>query len=431
MTITEFINQCDYLLKSHFNQIEITGEISEFKPHHNGHWYFTLKDESSSVSAVMFSSYNNAVRFEVGVGVKVAALVKVGFFKARGQFQVQVIRLLPLGAGELEFAFNQLKERLGAEGLFEPSCKKPLPKYPQKVALITSVNSAAFADMQKTISLRWRLCKFVAFNTLVQGPAAPQNLINALQLADSGGFDAIIIARGGGSKEDLWAFNDERLARAIFAAKTPIVTGIGHEIDISIADLVADFKSATPTAAVVNLLPSKEEVEGLLDGFANDIFLKTSHKLKRLEGVLDSLQYKLKARAVNAKVERKIYELNALKSHFQSLIQRHFFAKSTTLSQTRQKLNAGVVNEQILTLKTTLLTLKNDLHRVVKTKFDSAAVSLGELDTGFKVKGEFLNNAGDLIRLYKAGKKVSLDQLQSGDEVVISSTKLSKTAVIQ
>ena len=271
MTVSDLNESAKALLESHFSVVEVEGEISRLTKHSSGHWYFTLKDEKSAISVAMYKFANQNIKFEVKDGMKVTLIGKLSIYSPNGSYQFIASRIIPIGVGELELAFNQLKERLALAGLFDKMHKKPLPKYPNKIGIITSASSAAFADMCKVISDRYVLPKFYLFNSLVQGNSAPANLIKMLKLADSMELDVIVIARGGGSKEDLWCFNDEGLAYAIYEAKTPIISAVGHEIDYSISDFVADHRSLTPTAAMVDLLPDSNELYQRLDIFQNTL----------------------------------------------------------------------------------------------------------------------------------------------------------------
>ena len=248
--------------------ILVCGEVSNFKKHTSGHFYFTLKDGSSEIKAVMFRSYSQKVRFKVENGQKVIVRAKVGVYEQAGIYQLYVYTIQPEGIGELHLAFEQLKTKLLSEGLFDDSYKKQIPKFPQKIGIITSPTGAAVRDIINVATRRYPIAGLVLYPALVQGEDAPLELISGIDyfnIVES--VDVIIIGRGGGSIEDLWAFNNEELARAIYRSKIPIISGIGHEIDYTICDFVADIRAATPSAAAEIATPNYKEVFSLLNNF--------------------------------------------------------------------------------------------------------------------------------------------------------------------
>lgn len=242
----------DLTLKALF----LVGEISNFKAHSSGHMYMTLKDDKSSIKAVMFRGNASKLKFMPSDGMKIIAFGSVSVFERDGAYQFYIENMQPDGVGSLSIAFEQLKEKLQKEGLFDTSAKKPLPKYPKTVGVVTSPTGAAFQDICNVLGRRWPMARIVISPALVQGETAPRSIVEAIEDLDaSGEADVIIVARGGGSIEDLWCFNDERVARAIFDAKTPIISGVGHETDFTIADFVADMRAPTPSAAAEIVVP--------------------------------------------------------------------------------------------------------------------------------------------------------------------------------
>ncbi len=243
----------DYRLKNIF----LCGEISNFTNHvRTGHFYMTLKDEKSAVKAVMFRSYAQYLKFMPENGMKVIVYGSVSVFERDGQYQFYIENMQPDGLGSLNLAFEQLKERLEKEGLFSVAHKKSLPRYPEVIGVVTSPTGAAFRDICNVLGRRWPFAEILLCPTQVQGDTAPGQIVSALrQLDNAGEADVIIVARGGGSIEDLWAFNDERVARAIFDCSIPIVSGVGHETDFTIADFVADLRAPTPSAAAEVVTP--------------------------------------------------------------------------------------------------------------------------------------------------------------------------------
>ena len=244
--------------------ILLCGEISNFTNHYRtGHFYLTLKDDKSSIKAVMFRTYAERIKFTPENGMKVIAFGSVSVFERDGQYQFYIENMEPDGIGSLNLAFEQLKEKLSKEGLFSPEHKKPIPSYPNTIGVVTSPTGAAFQDIINVLKRRWPLSNILISPTAVQGEFAPSQIVNAIKRLDTSGLsDVIIVARGGGSIEDLWAFNDEKVARAIYNCSTPVISGVGHETDFTITDFVADMRAPTPSAAAEISVPSQvEEME--------------------------------------------------------------------------------------------------------------------------------------------------------------------------
>lgn len=249
------VSQLNTYIKSVFDQdyrlrnILVVGEISNFTAARSGHLYMTLKDDRSALKAVMFRSSAARLKFRPENGMKVIAFGSVSVYEAGGQYQMYLNDLQPDGLGSLNLAFEQLKEKLAKEGLFDPARKKPLPAFPKRIGVVTSPTAAAFQDICNVLRRRWPMAEVVLSPTLVQGVEAPAQIAEALWKLDRAGVDVIIAARGGGSMEDLWAFNDENVARTVAACETPVVSGVGHETDFTIIDFVADLRAPTPSAA--------------------------------------------------------------------------------------------------------------------------------------------------------------------------------------
>ena len=247
--------------------IEARGELSNYKVYPSGHHYFTLKDTESSIRCVMFRSSASKLRFTPANGMGVRARGDVSVYERDGAYQLYCTALSPDGKGDLQAAFEQLKAKLSNEGLFDAAHKKPLPKYPAKIAVITSPAGAAVRDIIRVLGLRWPSSKVLILPVRVQGDEAPAEIAGALQYANRHGLaDLIITGRGGGSIEDLWAFNDERVARAIFASRIPVISAVGHEPDVTISDYVADLRAATPSNAAELAVPDESELRESLAG---------------------------------------------------------------------------------------------------------------------------------------------------------------------
>ena len=239
----------------------VRGELSNYKMYPSGHHYFSLKDSEGTVRCVMFRGNAAALRFRPENGMQVIAAGRVSVFPRDGQYQLYCDRLTPEGAGELAVAFEQLKKKLAAEGLFDPARKKPLPRFPQKIALVTSVAGAAVRDMIRILGVRYPLAEVILVPVLVQGEGAAQDIAAALDLVNENRLsDIIITGRGGGSMEDLWAFNEECVARAISRSQIPVISAVGHEPDVTIADFVADVRASTPSNAAELAVPDQNDL---------------------------------------------------------------------------------------------------------------------------------------------------------------------------
>ena len=265
-------------------RVSVIGEISNFKLHSSGHMYFRLKDARAAIDAVMFCSDAARLKFTPEDGLEVIAEGRVDVYEVRGQIQFYVERLSPKGTGALELAFRQLRAKLQREGLFDPAAKRPLPRFPQAIGVVTSPTGAAIRDIRRTLARRWPAAKVYLVPTLVQGEGAAGMIAQAVALLDANAeryeIDTIIVARGGGSLEDLWPFNEEVVARAIFAARTPIISGVGHEVDVTIADLVADVRAATPTAAAELAVPDASQVGRLVTSLGDRLRIATARDLR-------------------------------------------------------------------------------------------------------------------------------------------------------
>lgn len=262
-TVSTLVNRLKQTIEQNvaFKSFYLKGEISNFTSHSSGHWYFSLKDEGARISCVMFSTYANTVDFKPKNGDKVLLRAALGVYAIQGQVQCSVFSMRNDGLGDLYLQFELLKRKLYEAGLFDVDRKKSIPNYPKSMGIITGRETAALQDMLKTLTLRWPIVEVTIYPSLVQGEQAANNVMKQLLRADNARHDVLILARGGGSIEDLWAFNNENLAYAIDALKTPLITGVGHETDTTIADLIADLRAATPTAAIQHAVPDIQDVE--------------------------------------------------------------------------------------------------------------------------------------------------------------------------
>ena len=259
------------------NKIYLKGEISNFKHHSRGHFYFTLKDDTSRLAAVMFQSFASKINFEPEDGMKVLVCGRVSVYEATGSYQIYVEQMEQDGQGNLFLELEKLKKKLSQEGLFDQEHKRPIPRFPKRIGIVTAPTGAAIRDILSTIKRRYPLCETILFPALVQGEGAKESIVKQLTTAQDFDLDLIICGRGGGSIEDLWAFNEEIVARAIYNSKIPIISAVGHEIDWTIADFVADLRAPTPTGAAEMAVPNLVDLNTLINQYkirSNEVIKK-------------------------------------------------------------------------------------------------------------------------------------------------------------
>lgn len=262
LTVTALTRYIKYKIDNDENLrlVFLKGEISNFKEHTTGHLYFSVKDETSKINAIMFSSNAKKIGFKITDGMKVLIVGRISVYEATGNYQIYVDEMMEDGIGNLYLEFEKLKKKLSKEGLFDKEKKKPIPKFPEKIGIVTASTGAAIKDIISTIKRRYPICKTYLFPSLVQGENAADDIVNKISTAQLYDLDILIIGRGGGSIEDLWPFNEEKVARAIFSSKIPTISAVGHEIDFTIADFVADLRAPTPTGAAEMAVPNITDV---------------------------------------------------------------------------------------------------------------------------------------------------------------------------
>ena len=330
LTVSELNNliktliDCEPLLYN----VCIRGELSNYKIYPSGHHYFTLKDSESSLRCVMFKSSASKLRFRPESGMGVTAFGRVSVFPRDGAYQLYCTDLIPEGVGDLQVAYEQLKAKLAAEGLFDPKHKKKLPPFPKRIAIITSSAGAAVHDMIRILGQRWPMTKVVLLPVRVQGVEAPPEIVGAIRYANRHKVaDLIITGRGGGSIEDLWAFNDERVARAIYESELPVISAVGHEPDVTIADYVADVRASTPSNAAELAVPNVRDIRELLDNLSIRRTQAMHKKISTLESKLDELKKRKVLQTPMAYVESKRAELDYMKDKFIAAADRSNSAK--------------------------------------------------------------------------------------------------------
>ena len=277
-------------MDTHLNRVYLKGEISNFKHHTRGHFYFTLKDENSRIAAVMFASSAKNVAFEPEDGMKVLVSGRIALYEATGSYQIYVDSMELDGIGNLYLEFERLKKELAKEGLFNKEHKRPIPRFPKKIGIITAPTGAAIRDILSTIKRRYPICETILFPALVQGTGAKESIVKQLNKAQEYDLDVIICGRGGGSIEDLWAFNEEIVARAIYNSKIPVISAVGHEIDFTIADYVADLRAPTPTGAAEMAVPNLVDLKSLIEQYKIRANEAVTNIIKKNRIKLESLQ---------------------------------------------------------------------------------------------------------------------------------------------
>ena len=293
MTVSELNGLVKQILESDelLRRVAVTGEISNFKRNSSGHCYFTLKDDRCAVSCTLFRSQADRLRFRPEQGMNVIVMGRVTLYPAGGVYQINVDSLMPEGIGDLHAAFEQLKQKLGEEGLFDSDRKKPLPRFPKTIAVITSGTGAAVMDISRILRRRWPLSKVVVLPVAVQGAEAPAQIAGALRYVNRWELaDVIICGRGGGSLEDLWGFNSEKVARAIGESRIPVISAVGHEPDVTIADYAADRRAATPSNGAEIAVPDREEMLQQLDELSQKLMMKLEKRISDAESALHRLK---------------------------------------------------------------------------------------------------------------------------------------------
>lgn len=396
ISVSALNEQIKQLLETTFLQVYVEGELSRITYHSSGHIYFTLKDSGSALSGVMFRGNASRLRFRLEEGLKVVVQGAVTLYKPRGSYQINAFSIEPAGHGALALAFEQLKQKLSAEGLFDPALKKTLPKYPLRIGLVTSATGAALQDMKRVAAQRWPLAELFVYDAVVQGEQAPFSMTEALKAADTAGYDVIVLGRGGGSMEDLWGFNDEGLARAVAAAVTPVVSAVGHEIDWVISDFVADLRAPTPSAAMQMILPDQNEMLMHLDGLTGQYDAVMNERMQfRFQNVAH-LYERYRQHSVDQKIKAHLELIGSLRQRFDQGI--------------RYRMDRA---------KNLLAPLYSGLEQATATALNEKALRLRHTASGLEAQDPKLKTKRGYAQIVKENRPVLLSQLQPGDEVVM------------
>ena len=381
MSVSSLNIKIKSLLEATFMHILVEGEVASVTYHTSGHVYFSVKDKESSIKCVMWRSAVSKLKFRIEKGMHIVIEGSVGVYTPRGEYQFYAVHVEPYGKGALALAYEQLKEKLKIKGYFDVQRKKTIPKYIKKIALVTAKESAALHDMLKIIEKRWALVEVVIIDTLVQGETASLQIAKSLKCADSIDADVVVVGRGGGSAEDLWSFNEEIVADALFKMQTPTVSAVGHEVDVMISDFVADLRAPTPSAAMEMILPDSQEIlytlGELTERFTHSIYQKLhqlsqrsvhleemflrsspSRKVKELQGEFKRLEEEF-GRIIQYKIERFSSQLPELEKAFTQNIYFILQQKEQHLAYLEKKINMS--NPQLQCRKGWAQISQNDL----------------------------------------------------------------------
>ncbi len=407
LSVTSLNEQIKSLLESTFLHVYIEGEVSRVTYHNSGHLYFTIKDENSSISCVMFRGNNAKMKFCLEEGMSVFIHGSISVYIPRGSYQLNCVSIEPSGSGALALAYEQLKKRLEDMGYFSLEKKKKIPRFIKKIALVTSETSAALQDMIRVANKRWPLLSIVVIDTVVQGESSSFSIVNGIKKADLLEVDVIVVGKGGGSTEEFWGFHEERVAHAIFEAKTPIVSAVGHEIDFVISDFVADLRAPTPSAAMEMILPDKNEfliwIDEKMDEFKRTFLghlAKKEYSLSNLEKEFQRYSFEHKFHNLNKDIE--------------------FLKKSFNLKLT-----------QILDLKReSMKSLEDELGFSFKNHIVKKETSLNSLLNSLKSRNPILGLNDYFAQTVKEGKKVKLSELKNGDIFELQSKESSLKAEV-
>ena len=364
LTVTQINKYIKYKFDNdeNLNLVYLKGEISNFKNHSTGHLYFTIKDESSRILAVMFRNNALKLKFTPVDGSKVLVIGRIGVYEASGNYQIYVEEMMEDGIGNLALEFEKLKKKLSQKGYFNEEYKKPIPKFPKKIGIITATTGAAIRDIITTINRRYRNVELYIFPCLVQGVGAKEDIVRNINIANTFPLDVLIVGRGGGSIEDLWAFNEEIVADAIFKSKIPIISAVGHEIDFTISDFVADLRAPTPTAAAELAVPNTIDLINYINQLSirrnKSIINIINKKYEKLESLKDS--YILKN-------PQSIYEVKAQK--VDNLIEKAILLITKSLTDNKNRLNT--LDKEVKTDMTKVLDKKTNRYLNILSKLET------------------------------------------------------------
>lgn len=418
--ITKYIKK-KFDADPHLRDVYVKGELSNVKIHTSGHIYFTLKDQKARLPAVMFSARAKSMKFRPESGMTVLIRGDISVYEASGQYQLYAQSMQPDGIGDYYLAFEQLKEKLNKEGLFNAAHKQALPEFPEKVAVITAQTGAAVRDIITTLKRRYPLAQIVLFPTLVQGQGAVQSIVQSIQQANRTDSDVLIVGRGGGSIEDLWAFNEEAVARAIHASGIPVISAVGHETDTTIADFVADLRAATPTAAAELAVPSRIELLERVMGQRQAMFRLMSNDLEqrriRLTQLQNSYPMAYPDRLYRPFIERIERATDALQRETVLTVKRSGDRLSMLSRQLENRNPADRIRQAERDLAVLADRLDQRITQVFRQRDQQLKSAIRTLDALSPLK---VMDRGYAIPFKEGGVVKSVDQLELGDRLSLS-----------
>ena len=401
LTVSQVNAYINRKLKTDVNlkTVYIKGEISNFKTYPSGHSYFTLKDKSSQIPAVMFKGRKHSLKFEPENGMKVLIKGKIEVYERDGKYQLYASTITEDGLGELYIAFEQLKKKLDKEGLFDDAHKKEIPEYPKRIGVITARTGAAVKDIITTIKRRYPYCEILVFSTLVQGNLAAPQIVRQIRHAQRFDIDTLIVGRGGGSIEDLWPFNEEIVAREIYDCKIPVISAVGHEIDYTISDFVADLRAPTPTAAAEIAVPDMAEVKYKLDNLTQRIKNNVNDKIIQNKRTIDNITQKQ-----IFKNPESIYEIKEM--HLDNLIGKLNFSSKNIIAENRNNL-VKIESRSVLKNPEEIIRTKRDqfLRNTDKLEILNPLLTLKRGYSIAKIEDKVISSAKDV----KSGDKLDIE----------------------
>ena len=432
-TVTELTRGIRALLEENFGRIWVCGEVSNLRRHGSGHVYFTLKDDKSQLSVVLFRSDAARLKFKIEDGLQLNVEGRISVYEVRGSYQLVASTAEPVGYGALQLAFEQLKTRLGEEGLFDEEKKKPLPRFPQRIGVVTSPTGAAIRDILNVIDRRFSTVEVILYPSLVQGEGAAEQIAAGIEALDkSVKVDVIIAGRGGGSLEDLWAFNEEIVARAIYDCETPVVSAVGHEIDYTIADFVADMRAPTPSAAAELVVREREAIVSEIAQFRESLFCSVETLLTRLEHRLEiaASSYGLKWPA--DMLLQNEQRLDDLGERLVELQKRSLEDRGANIGLARARLLAARPERAIASLRDKLIWARRMLAERAGTAVDRRGAALAELAAKLDSMSPLAVLARGYSITYHAGKILKTAKgIGPGDQIDVRLHQGSLECVVE
>lgn len=427
-TISRLNREVRTVLEDVFPTIWVQGEISNLAKPASGHLYFTLKDASAQVRCAMFKNRQSGMRFEPENGLQVLARAKIGLYEGRGEYQLIIESLEPAGAGALQLAFEALKQKLATEGLFDEKHKQAIPSFPNTIGIITSATGAAVRDILSILERRYPSVNIIIYPVPVQGEGAAQKIAKMINTADERKeSDVLILSRGGGSLEDLWAFNEEPVARAVFNCNTPLVCGVGHEIDFSIADFVADQRAPTPSAAAELVSPDMNKVYLQLQRYSEQLIRLQQQRLKQLQQNLIHLSKQLSS--PKQQLQQQAQRIDEYSLRLKHQIEKQFSVNKISLAKLSGKINEQNPVDKIERHKQLLINLQSQLKRSITSIIDRSQQQVSTINQILETVGPAatLERGYAIVTDNKSGNIVrNTDDLNTGDQIRV---RLSKAEI--